>query len=139
MTWNDGNPVTADDWVATFQYGADPEHAWDFTWFFQGMIKGWDDAIAGKVAARHSSACARARANTNWSSRPQVPAPYLPAMLLYSLPLSTAALAEHGSGPLYNTKPETSVSCGPFMLTEWTAAAADRLHEEPEVQRHDEA
>ena len=32
----------------TFQYGADPAHAWDFTWFFQGVITGWDDAIAGK-------------------------------------------------------------------------------------------
>ena len=47
----------------------------------------------------------------------QVPAPYLPAMLLYSCPLSKAALAEHG--PLYNTKPETAVSSGPFILNEW--------------------
>ena len=38
--WNDGNPVTAADWIATFQYAADPAHAWDFTWFFLGVIKG---------------------------------------------------------------------------------------------------
>ncbi len=36
LTWTDGNPLTAADWVATFQYAANPEHAWDFTWFFQG-------------------------------------------------------------------------------------------------------
>jgi len=49
LTWTDGNPLTAADWVATFQYAANPEHAWDFTWFFQGVLKGWDDAIAGKA------------------------------------------------------------------------------------------
>ena len=35
--WNDGNPLTANDLVKTFQYGADPAHAWDFTWFFDGV------------------------------------------------------------------------------------------------------
>jgi peptide/nickel transport system substrate-binding protein/oligopeptide transport system substrate-binding protein len=45
------------------------------------------------------------------------PAPYLPAKLLYSLPLSKAAL--ESSGPLYNSNPETAVSCGPFIVTEW--------------------
>ena len=49
LTWSDGNPLTAADWVATFQYAANPEHAWDFTWFFRGVIKGWNDAVAGKA------------------------------------------------------------------------------------------
>ena len=44
-------------------------------------------------------------------------APYLPAKLLYSMPLSAAALDEHG--PLYNTNPDTHVSSGPFKLEEW--------------------
>jgi peptide/nickel transport system substrate-binding protein/oligopeptide transport system substrate-binding protein len=35
-------------------------------------------------------------------------------MLLYSLPLSKAAL--ESTGPLYNTNPETAVSSGPFIL-----------------------
>ena len=49
LMWNDGNPVTANDWVRTFQYGADPAHAWDFTWYFQGIIAGWDEALAGEI------------------------------------------------------------------------------------------
>ena len=64
LVWNDGNPVTANDWVTTFRYGADPDHAWDFTWYFQGVIKGWDDAIAGKIPWR-SSAFARAPTSTS--------------------------------------------------------------------------
>ena len=46
LMWSDDTPVTADDYVATFRYGADPKHAWDFTWFFNGIIKNWDDAVA---------------------------------------------------------------------------------------------
>ena len=34
LMWSDGNPVTADDYVFTFQYQADPKIAWDFTWFW---------------------------------------------------------------------------------------------------------
>src|SRR5215203_4346407 len=49
LVWSDGTPVTADDYVATFRYGADPKHAWDFTWFFQGVIKNWTDVVAGKM------------------------------------------------------------------------------------------
>ena len=49
LMWSDGNPVTANDWVRTFQYGADPAHAWDFTWYFQGVIKGWNEAIADDI------------------------------------------------------------------------------------------
>lgn len=116
LVWSDGNPVTADDWVATFQYGADPKHAWDFTWFFQGIIKNWDDAIAGKVPLSQLGVTRGADANTLLVET-QVPAPYLPAMLVYSWPLSKAALAK--SGPLYNAKPETAVSSGPFILKLW--------------------
>ena len=116
LMWNDGNPVTANDWVATFRYGADPAHAWDFTWYFQGVIQGWDQAIAGEIPLEELGV--RQGANEHeLIIETQAPAPYLPAMLLYSCPLSAAALAEHG--PLYNSNPETSVSSGPMRLAEW--------------------
>src|SRR5215207_8116716 len=116
LMWNDGNPVTANDWVATFRYGADPAHAWDFTWYFQGVMKGWNEAIAGEIPLEELGV----RQGENEHElviETEVPAPYLPAMLLYSNTLSAAALEEHG--PLYNSTPETSVTSGPFKLTEW--------------------
>lgn len=116
LMWSDGNPVTADDYVATFRYAADPKHAWDFTWYFQGIITNWDDAIAGKVPLDQIGVKRGGDANT-LIFETQVPAPYLPAMLLYSQTLSKAALEK--SGPLYNNKPETAVSSGPYILTEW--------------------
>ncbi len=48
----------------------------------------------------------------------EVPAPYIPAMMLYSNTLSKAAL--ESTGPLYNSSVDTSVTSGPFMLTEYT-------------------
>jgi oligopeptide transport system substrate-binding protein len=117
MVWSDGNPVTANDWVKTFQYGADPAHAWDFTWYFQGVIKGWDDAIAGKIPLEELGV-KKGADDYELIVETQVPAPYLPAMLLYSNPLSKVGLET--TGPLYNTNPDTAISSGPFILTEWT-------------------
>ncbi|MGH2613990.1 MAG: peptide ABC transporter substrate-binding protein [Thermomicrobiales bacterium] len=116
LMWNDGNPVTANDWVATFQYGADPAHAWDFTWFFQGVMKGWNEAIAGKIPLEELGV-RQGASEQELIVETEVPAPFLPAMLLYSCPLSAAALEEYG--PLYNSNVETSVSSGPLRLAEW--------------------
>jgi peptide/nickel transport system substrate-binding protein/oligopeptide transport system substrate-binding protein len=116
LVWSDGNAVTANDWVRTFQYGADPAHAWDFTWYFQGIITGWDDAIAGKIPLEELGVRQGANAN-ELIIETQVPTPFLPAMLLYSNTLSAAALDEHG--PLYNSQVETSVTSGPMKLSEW--------------------
>jgi ABC-type transport system substrate-binding protein len=116
LVWSDGNPVTANDYVATLRYGADPDHAWDFTWYFQGVIKGWDDAIAGKIPLEQLGVKQGADEH-ELIVETQAPAPYLPAMLLYSNALSAAALKEYG--PLYNSKVETSVTSGPMKLAEW--------------------
>jgi ABC-type transport system substrate-binding protein len=118
ITWSDGNPLTAADWVATFQYAADPEHAWDFTWFFDGVLAGWTQAIAGEAPV-DTIGVAQGANEYELVITTEVPAPYIPAMMLYSLPLSAAALAEHGSG-LYNVDPATAVTCGPYQLAEWT-------------------
>ena len=116
MMWNDGNPVTAADYVRTFQYSADPEHAWDFTWFWSGNILNYTEAVAGEVPLEEIGV--RQGANEyEVVFETTESAPYLVSKLLYSTPLSAAALDEHG--PLYNTNPETQVSSGPFQLAEW--------------------
>jgi ABC-type oligopeptide transport system substrate-binding subunit len=121
LVWSDDTPLTADDYVATFRYGADPKHAWDFTWFFNGIIKGWDDAVAGKAPI--DSIGVRAVDAQTLEITTQQPAPYLPAMMLYSQALQKKALESKGG--LYNSDPATSVSAGPFVLKEWRKG--DRL------------
>jgi ABC-type oligopeptide transport system substrate-binding subunit len=121
LMWSDDTPVTADDYVATLRYGADPKHAWDFTWFFQGVIQNWSEAVAGTVPLDQLGVKA-ADANTLQITT-VAPAPYLPAMMLYSMALQKKALEAHGG--LYNSDPATSVSSGPFVLKEWRKG--DRL------------
>ncbi|HWQ12528.1 MAG TPA: peptide ABC transporter substrate-binding protein, partial [Roseiflexaceae bacterium] len=117
LMWNDGTPVTADDYVATFQFAGSPEAAWDFAWYYSapGALKNWDKAVAGEVPPTEIGV--RADGPHKVIFETETPAPFLPAKLLYSAPLQKKALETHG--PLYNNKPETSVSSGPYVLKEW--------------------
>src|SRR5690348_11155891 len=112
LIWSDDTPLSADDYVATFQYAADPKHAWDFAWFYQGVIKNWDDVVAGKMPIDQLGVTAVDPHTLQFTT--QQPAPYLPAMLLYSMSFQKAALQKYGG--MYNSDPATSVSDGPFVL-----------------------
>src|SRR6266568_8487639 len=115
LMWSDDTPVTADDYVATFRYGADPKHAWDFAWFFNGVIKNWDDVVAGKQPL--DALGVKAVEPHTLQIETQQPAPFLPAMMIFSQGMQKKALESKGG--LYNSDPATSVSSGPFVLKEW--------------------
>jgi peptide/nickel transport system substrate-binding protein/oligopeptide transport system substrate-binding protein len=115
LMWSDDTPLTADDYVATFRYGADPKHAWDFAWFFNGVIVNWEEAVAGKAAL--DSVGVKAVDKNTFQVTTVEPAPYLPTMMLYSMVMQKKALETVGG--LYNSNPATAVSAGPYVLTEW--------------------
>jgi ABC-type oligopeptide transport system substrate-binding subunit len=115
LMWSDGNHVTANDYVTTFQYQADPKHAWDFAWFWSDLVN-WDEAVAGKVPT--SEIGVKAVDDYTLQFITKAPAPYLPSKALYARPLSKAAFEKYGE--YYNNKPETSVSSSPWILQEWT-------------------
>jgi peptide/nickel transport system substrate-binding protein/oligopeptide transport system substrate-binding protein len=112
MIWSDDTPVTANDWVATYRYAADPEHAWDFAWFYSGIIQNWDEVIAGELPAEELGVVAVDDLTLQITT--YQPFPPLPGMMHFAWPLQAEALAEHG--PYYNNDPATSVSSGRFVL-----------------------
>ncbi len=115
LMWDDGTPVTANDYLASYRFMADPANAYDFVWMWQGIIAGWSEAVAGEIAPEEIGMAAlddRTLAVTT-----EGPAPYLPGTLFFWPPLQAKALAERGPGYLLN--PETSVSAGPFKLVEF--------------------
>ncbi len=118
LMWSDGTPVTADDYVATFQYSGSPEAAWDFAWYYSapGAIVNWDDAVAGTKPVTDIGV--KADGPNTLIITTATPAPFLPAKLVYSATLQAAALK--ANGPRYNNKVETSVSSGPYLLKEWS-------------------
>ncbi len=116
IMWSDGNSLTAADYIKTFQYAADPEHAFDFAWFWDGDLLNFTEALAGEVPIEEIGV-RQGASEYELIFETVNPAPYLPAKLLYSMPLSKAALETHGE--LYNSNPETAVSSGPFIVGKW--------------------
>jgi peptide/nickel transport system substrate-binding protein/oligopeptide transport system substrate-binding protein len=120
LMWNDGTPVTANDYVASYRWMVDPANAYDFVWMWQGTIANWSEAVAGEVAPEEIGMEAvddlTLKVSTNG------PRPYLPGTLFFWGPIQAKALADHGPG--YLLDPATAVSSGPFKLQEF--AAGDR-------------
>ncbi|MEZ4836587.1 MAG: peptide ABC transporter substrate-binding protein [Caldilineaceae bacterium] len=114
MIWSDDTPVTANDWVATYRYAADPEHAWDFAWFYAGVIKNWDEVVAGELPTEELAVVAVDDLTLQITT--YNPFPPLPGMMHFAWPLQAKALAEYG--PYYNNDPATAVSSGRFKLVE---------------------
>jgi ABC-type transport system substrate-binding protein len=116
--WSDGTPVTADDYVETFRYEADPKHAWDFAWYFEEIgLAGWHDALKGTIPPAQIGVQSGQDAYT-LVIKTAAPVPFLPQTLIYSCPLNARSLAKYG--PSYNNDPKTSISSGPYALQEWT-------------------
>lgn len=127
QVWSDGTPLTANDWVATYQWMADPANAYDFVWMWQGIIKNWSAAVEGSVTPDQIGMVAVDDLTLAVTS--EGPAPYVPATLFFWPPLQAAALAAHG--PDYQLDPALSVSSGPFILKEFVAGSHVLLEANP--------
>ncbi len=112
QVWSDGEPLTAHDWVATYRYLAQPDHAWDFAWFYNGVIKNWEEVIAGELPPEELGVAAAD--DLTFQITTQKPFPPMPGMMKFGWTLQKKALETHG--PLYNTNLETAVSSGPWIL-----------------------
>jgi peptide/nickel transport system substrate-binding protein/oligopeptide transport system substrate-binding protein len=115
LEWSDGTPVTAHDYEATYRLTASPEHAWDFAWFYNGIIKNWTQAVAGDVPVEEIGM--KAVDDYTLEIVTETPFPPLPGVMTYSWTLQKKALEEHG--PFYNNDLATHVSSGPFTLNEF--------------------
>ncbi len=121
LAWSDGSGVcNADDFVATFQYMANPKSAYDFTWYYSkgsGNIKNFDDVVGGK-AKLDDLGVKKGGNEFELIIETGEPTPYLASLFGFAMPLNKGALAKVGAN--YNTDPKTAVSCGPFLVKEWT-------------------
>jgi ABC-type transport system substrate-binding protein len=115
IMWTDGNELTANDFVETLRYSADPKHAWDFTWYWTAIgLKNYASAVAGK-APLSSIGVGVGKDKYTFVVTTEAPVAYIPYAMLYSMPLSAAGLAKYGNG-LYNVNPATAISMGPYVL-----------------------
>jgi len=115
QVWSDGTPLTANDYVASYQFMVDPKNAYDFVWMWQGIIKGWNEAVAGEITPDKIGM--KAVDDVTLQVTTEKAAPYLPGTLYFWAPLQAKALKQYGPG--YMLDPKTSVSSGPFILKEF--------------------
>lgn len=127
QVWSDGTPLTANDYVASYRFMVDPANAYDFVWMWQGTIKGWSEAVSGDIAPDEVGV--EAVDELTFKITTDGVRPYLPGMVLFWPPLQAAALAEYG--PDYILDPATSVSSGPFILSEFEAGSRIVLDANP--------
>jgi ABC-type oligopeptide transport system substrate-binding subunit len=129
--WNDGTSVTAMDWVRSFQFMADPVNAYDFVWMWLGVIEGWDESVAGEISPDEIGV--EAVDDNTLLVRTQNPFPPLPATMAYWPPMQAASLGEPGNWtPEYILDPETHVSAGAYMVTEFVAGDHLTLQANPD-------
>jgi len=88
LTWSDGVPVTAYDYEWSFQYMADPEHGYDFAWYwgFSCNPKNWDKIISGELPPTELGV--KALDDLTLEVTTELPAPYTPATMIFSRPMA---------------------------------------------------
>lgn len=117
LTWSDGVPVTSDDYVWTWRYYADPEHAYDFSWYFGSLdVVNYADVHSGALPL--DALGVKAVDSKTLEFNLMYPAPYTPGFMMYGTPLAKHQAEQYG--PYYGNTPATSVSMNPWILTDYT-------------------
>ena len=115
--WSNGDPVTAGDFVYSWQRAASPELASPYSWYIDLMsIENGGDVIAGDLDP--SELGVTAIDDTTLEVRLTQPLPYFPQMVTHgtTFPVHQATVEEHGSDWVL---PENMVSNGAYILTEF--------------------
>jgi len=112
LTWSDGKPYTAKDWVYSFQLGVDPKTGYDFAWYYN-LIKNWDAANTGKVPVTDIGVAAPDDYTLQITT--DVPRPYVPAWVGFCMPSPAHAEAQYGKD--WSMNPKTFISSGPYTLS----------------------
>jgi ABC-type oligopeptide transport system substrate-binding subunit len=115
LQWSDGTPLTAQDWVYTFQYQADPENGFDFNWYYD-PIKGLSDAVEKKIKPTEIGVSAKDDLTLVFEMKASTP--YWPALVASAFPLPKQAIEKCGKR-VWSIKPECAVSSGPYVLTKY--------------------
>ncbi len=116
LHWSDETPVSAGDFVFTWQYYADPDHAYDYAAYFARLgVTNWERVNLGVLPL--SDLGVEATDDQTLVFHLDRPTPHVPRFLVYGAPLARHQALLHGT--LYGNDPETAVSFTPWILTDW--------------------
>lgn len=129
-TWSNGEPVTAGDFVYSWQRAADPATASEYQWYMGLMrLENIDAIIDGEMEP--SELGVEAVDDHTLEVRLSQPLPYFPQMVTHTttFPTPQAVIEEHGNDW---TQPENMVSNGAYVLEERVPQEYVTLTKNPE-------
>jgi oligopeptide transport system substrate-binding protein len=114
--WSDGQPITADDWVFSFQHYADPELDNGFTYFYYD-IKGMQAYKEGKGTA--ADVGVTKVDDRTFRITGINPIPHVPAMMTYQAVVPAPKHLAEANKQHWADTLAGFVSSGPFSLKQW--------------------
>ena len=115
LSWSDGEPVTAHDYVFALQRAVQQGYDFGWYWSFAAGFKNWKKVESGELPVEELGV--KAPDDYTLVLTTDVPKPYLPGVLVWLYPVPRHAVEAHGDE--YATTAETMVSNGPFQISEW--------------------
>lgn len=115
LKWSDGTPLTANDFVYSWQRVCDPAVAAPYAETVLGMVKGYDEAIAGDTSALAVSA----PDDLTLVVELDAPCSYFGSLAAFATLSPVQQATVEANGDAWAVAPETYVSNGPFYMTEW--------------------
>ncbi|OSI32635.1 ABC transporter substrate-binding protein [Neisseria dumasiana] len=130
--WSNGDPVTAEDFVYSWQRLVDPKTASQYASYLQAAkVANIDDILAGKKSPDTLGVKALDPHTLEVTLTAAVP--YFPQMLYHAAtkPVHRATVEKHG---IKWTQPENFVGNGPYLMKKWVVNERIELEKNPQYR-----
>ena len=128
LKWSDGTDLTAKDFEYSFKRMANPDTAAPYAATCLGMIDGFDAAQAGDTDALNVKASDDGKTLTIVLA---YPCSYFDKMAAFASMSPVQQATVEANGDAWCTSPDTFVSNGPYMITDWTPSERIVLTKNP--------
>lgn len=118
LTFSDGHPLTADDYVFAMQRAATSGYDFAWYWDFAGGIANWGAVVAGDADV--STLGVRAVDDRTIEVTTATPKPYLPSVVSLWYAVPQHMVEQHGDE--YAANVDTLVASGAYRLESWEKA-----------------
>ena len=115
LKWSDGSDLTANDYVYSWRRVCDPATAAPYAETVLGMVKGYEEAIAGDLEALGVSAPDDQTLVVEMKN----PCPYFEGLAAFATLSPVQQATVEANGDAWATDAATFISNGPFCITEW--------------------
>lgn len=115
--WSNGDPVTANDFVYSWQRAVDPDTGSEYAYMFSGIIENATEIMNGDKDPEDLKV--EAEDDFTLKVTLEQPVEYLDSLLAFGtyLPLNEKFVEEQGDK--FGTNSDTMLANGPFVLTDW--------------------